>query len=1058
MEIIKFRTPVLKLSIFAALLIFTGVQGYSQTLTAGFTYNQNCLNFEFFDASTASGGATITDYLWDFGDPASGVNNTSNLPNPTHTFSDYSGYSVSLTVSDANSGDWNTFITSVNIILPVAGFNYTSDCESFSFQNSSTPLADIDSVYWHFGEGDTLRLQTPQSFDANYSYSTPGEYTVFLKVFQTGCSDTVSHIVSFYQPEAGFTYTNTCGEFQFNNESQVLSGTLSYFWEFDDGTNSTDEDPLHVFADPGDHEVMLTVTHESGCQSYFEEVVSFYEPIAHFSYDPPCLGIETCFYDESLPSGEITSWLWDFGNGNSSSLQNPCYIYGTPGEYIVSLIVTNTYGCSSEPFIDTLQVDFPPEADFISSLTCFNQVTVFDNLTDTNNVAVSSWLWDFGDPASGANTSSLFEPTHLFSTEGTFQVSLSVENVNGCSSFIIKPVVVDSIPEADFIIPDTIAAGNVLTIIDNSIAHGTPILIRSWNFGDGVITINPNPVTHIYTDPGNFEICLIVTNLKGCTDTLCQTIVVTSLPHADFDFTIGPGLTTHFTDQSYTDSFVVDWFWDFGDLTVSDDTLRGYPNPSYTYPTEGFYSVYLRIHDYYGGVHDTSKTIYVGTAVIADFSNVDVCSGENVKLYDDSYTLVSADFISWYWDFGDNTDTLYFERADSIYHHYDTAGFYDVTFATTGLMNGIPSTDTIVKQVKVYNPPTAQIDSLNLVACLGQPINFVDSSYSIQGDSINSWQWDFGDGGSSILQNPSYIYDSIKEYQVILTINTTHFCENKDTIMAKVTIAPDIDFVVENACVNSPAYFIHTESDIEITDWFWNFNDQYHPGEDTSSLEAPSYVFTHIDIYNVTMEASSFGCVKKVTKTFIVYPIPYSDFTFTPNYSGVQGRTIFYNGSIYADRYLWDFGNGHTSNVADPIEVYEHDSTYTITLISFNEWCSDTSRYQLTVFFKGLYFPTAFSPNNPNYEVSRFVPKGINLAEYSVQVFDLKGNLMWESDKLDENGSPVESWDGYCNGLLMPEGMYVWQAKGVFRDGTEWKGSDLQYENPQTNGTVTLIK
>ena len=85
MEIIKFRTPVLKLSIFAALLIFTGVQGYSQTLTAGFTYNQNCLNFEFFDASTASGGATITDYLWDFGDPASGVNNTSNLPNPTHT-------------------------------------------------------------------------------------------------------------------------------------------------------------------------------------------------------------------------------------------------------------------------------------------------------------------------------------------------------------------------------------------------------------------------------------------------------------------------------------------------------------------------------------------------------------------------------------------------------------------------------------------------------------------------------------------------------------------------------------------------------------------------------------------------------------------------------------------------------------------------------------------------------------------------------------------------------------------------------------------------------------
>jgi hypothetical protein len=207
------------------------------------------------------------------------------------------------------------------------------------------------------------------------------------------------------------------------------------------------------------------------------------------------------------------------------------------------------------------------------------------------------------------------------------------------------------------------------------------------------------------------------------------------------------------------------------------------------------------------------------------------------------------------------------------------------------------------------------------------------------------------------------------------------------------------------------------------------------------------------------MEASSYGCVKKVEKSFIVYPIPYSDFTIIPNLSGVQGRTSFSNSSIYATTYLWDFGNGHTSNVEDPIEVYEHDSTYTITLISFNEYgCSDTSRYDLSVFFRGLYIPTAFSPNNPNYEVSRFMPKGINLAEYLIQVFDMKGNLMWESDKLDEYGSPAESWDGYCNGLLMPEGMYVWKATGIFKDGTEWKGSELQTDNPQTNGTVTLIK
>ena len=207
------------------------------------------------------------------------------------------------------------------------------------------------------------------------------------------------------------------------------------------------------------------------------------------------------------------------------------------------------------------------------------------------------------------------------------------------------------------------------------------------------------------------------------------------------------------------------------------------------------------------------------------------------------------------------------------------------------------------------------------------------------------------------------------------------------------------------------------------------------------------------------MNASSFGCVTKREKTFLVYPIPYAGFNVTPDFKNVQGRTKFDNISIYATHYLWDFGNGNTSTVVNPIEVYEKDSTYIITLASMNEYnCTDTATYVLDVFFKGLYFPTAFTPNNPNDEVSKFQPKGVNLVKYRVQVFDMRGNLLWESDKLDENGSPVEAWDGYSNGLLMPQGLYIWKAEGVFRDGSNWKGSELQSGNPQPHGTVTLIR
>ncbi len=1060
-EAMRKLSGILKTTIIGLLIILFVSRANSQTVTADFTYIQSCLDFEFTDASSASGGASITEYLWDFGDPASGPNNTSSQTNPTHTFSDYNVYDVSLTVLDSETNQQDIYTVTVSIVQPIADFIFSSDCETFQFTDESTSNSgSIDEWLWDFGDGSpTSDVQNPL-----HTYSNPDIYIVTLTItHENGCAESVTNEVNYFIPVAGFTYelTGNCGEFQFNNESQVTYGTLSYLWWFDDNTTSTEQNPIHLFADAGDHEVTLTVTHESGCEDFSEDVVSFYDPVAQFTHDPACVGVQTCFYDGSLPgSGIIISWDWDFGDGNSSSLKNPCYTYSNPGEYYVTLTVENSIGCIAVSETDTLIVDYPPVANFVSSQTCFNEITLFENTSDTNNIEILSWSWYFDDLASGINnTSSLFEPSHLFTAEGNYQVTLSVENINGCTSLKLKSVIVDSIPEAAFTIPDTIAAGTLLNIVDNSVAHGTPILTTSWSFGDGVTLINPNPVTHTYINSGNYEICLIVTNVQGCADTLCHTIVVTALPHADFDYSVGSGLSIQFTDVSYTESQIINWYWDFGDPIVTDDTISGIQNPIYTYPSEGFYDVFLKITDHFGGEHDTLKSIYVGTAINANFWNLDVCSGEDVYLHDSSYTMVSADFISWYWDFGDGTDTLYYQKVDSIYHHYDIPGIYDVTFITTGTLNGLVSTDSIIKQVTVFNPPVAEIDTVHLVACLGQPINFVDSSYSIDGDVINEWYWDFGDGGSSFLQNPSYVYDSIRDYQVILTISTAHFCQNADTIMAKVTIAPNVDFAIENACVNSPAYFIHTESDIEITDWLWNFNDQYHPGIDTSSSETPSYVYTHIDVYHVTMEASSYGCTRKVDKTFIVYPIPYSEFALTSNYTGVQGRTLFSNSSIYATSYLWDFGNGHTSSVEDPIEVYEFDSTYTITLISFNEYgCSDTSRHDLSVFFRGLYFPTAFSPNNSNEEISRFVPKGVNLEQYSVEVFDLKGNLVWESELLDENGSPVESWDGYYNGLLMPEGMYVWRAYGMFRDGTEWKGSDFQYDNPQTNGTVTLIK
>jgi PKD repeat protein len=1020
-----------------------------------FSYQGNCEYFQFFDETTTQSGV-LESWHWDFGD-GTGL---SNLQNPVYTYTIPGNYPVKLVVMH-ESGCVDSITQNVSFSFNEAIFTYTSDCESFQFTNNSVPLNEIDSVHWHFGEGDTLRLFTAP-FDASHVYSFQGEYDVFLKVFnESGCTDSYSETVSFYLPQANFTYSHVCETFEFTNESTVTSGILTYLWDFDDGNTSAEENPAHSFASAGDYEVSLTVTHESGCESVFSQIVSFYEPEAVFSHDAPCFGIQTCYYDESIPNAtEITAWYWDFGTGITSGVQNPCYIYANPGQYIVSLSVENSFGCLSEPYNDTLNVDLPPEAEFSSEIACFHDTSSFINDSDTNDIQVAYWLWDFGDPGSGAsNTSSLYEPTHVFSAEGQFDVNLTVENIYGCSSTTAHSIVVDSIPSAAFAAPDSIAVDVEITITDNSLEHGNPILSRFWDFGDGTTVLNPNPIVHTYTSPGIFTICLLITDINGCVDSTCSTIVVTDIPQADFVYTTGSDLVTSFSDNSFSEFTIVDWFWDFGDPLSENDTISGEPNPVYIYPYPGYYSVNMKILDTYSGVHDTTKIIYAGTAVVADFLNTDVCLYDTTVLTDQSYTLVSAEFDSWHWNFGDGEDTTYYEFYPVIKHFYQYPGTYDVSLIVTGNVSGVFSTDTLHKDVSVYNYPVARIDSVNMIACKGQLIHFTDSSYTIDNDSITYRYWNFGDGTGSYLQNPAHLYTEVDDYNVTLTVATTHGCSSYDTVGAKITTAPSIDFTVSNLCVNSEVVFLHTESDVEITEWFWNMNDQYTTGFDTSSLEEPSHVYTRVDIYTVSMYASSYGCSRTINRSFVIKPVPYGEFTITTNYEDVQGRTHFENESIFATHYLWDFGNGHVSTVEDPVEVYEMDSTYTVTLISTNEYgCSDTSRHEVLIFFKGLYFPTAFSPNNPYPEVREFTPKGINLATYRVQVFDLRGNLLWESSELDSEGSPVESWDGYYNGILMPEGIYIWKASGTFSDGTIWKGTEFQSTNPQTNGTVTLIR
>ncbi len=1084
------------------------------TPVADFTFNQFCDSLEFTDSSTPAG--EITAWGWDFGD---GIGFSTNQ-NPTYTYPNPGDFTVSLTVTH-NTGCTSIASTQNISVVPTAAFNYIQTCNNINFIDISTPTGEITNWNWYFGDGGTSTNQNP-----TYTYPIPGDYTVSLVVtHNSGCTDSTSQQVSIV-PLADFSFNQFCDSLEFFDASTPTGDITDWKWYFGDGWTSTDKDPTHTYLLPGNYTISLVATHNSGCTDSTSQQVSIV-PLATYSFTQFCDSIN--FTDESTPVGEMNSWEWDFGDGNSSMSQNPIHVYATTGTYTVELVAFHSSGCtdittqeiivskadadfSITQFCDSLNfidlssssligiefwnwdfgdgsgssIDqnpvytFPVPGEYTTTLNvidsvgcshtkqmvinslsaipefssqyyCFSDSTIFINETDSQDVEVQSWLWDFDDPASADNTSNEFEPTHSFSTEGPFNIKLLVGNINGCLDSISHTIEIDSLPEPGFSY-EYATAGQPTIFTDLSIAHGSFIYNKQWDWGDGTAPgINVNPITHVYNSAGSFTLCLEVTDLNGCSDTLCEEVIVAGQPLADFTYTAG-GINAYFTDVTFIDTLTgaKEWLWDFGDSQgTSTET-----NPYHIFPAQGFYDVNLMVTDSLGGVHDTTKNIYVGNAIIADYiTDEDICYGDTSVIFDNSYSPIGDTILSWYWDFDDGYDTIYYEKATILKHFYEI-GEYSMLLIITADHGGEEAIDSITRNIFVHPNPVAYFDSVG--ACKGDQSHFYDLSDSF--DSITNWLWNFGDGNISTLQDPVHLYADTGSYAVSLVVTSNVGC--KDTIIknSHVTYAPEVTFVVENACIDSPAKFVPIyNADTYVTDWIWNFGDSNN--DTISTEESPTHIYTYFGLYDISVTASSFGCPKTTEKTILVYPIPYADFDMTSDYSGSQGKVMFENGSIYADHFLWDFGNGQTSTVESPIEVYEDDSTYLITLISYNEYgCSDTSWMEYNLFFKGLYFPTAFSPNNPNSEVSLFTPAGVNLAKYHVQVFDMRGNQVWESEAIDDAGRPTESWDGYYDGRLMPQGLYLWQATATFTDGTIWQGTVLQNEEPQLQGTVTLIR
>ena len=395
-------------------------------------------------------------------------------------------------------------------------------------------------------------------------------------------------------PTAGFSEATDQLDVDFTDLSSGPG--LSWSWDFGDGNTSIEQNPSHTYTAPGTYTVCLTSTNVCSNAQECHSVTVCDEATAAASAVTNVLSVD--FTDVS--TGTVTGWHWDFGDGNTSTDQNPTHVYATAGTYNYCLIASNDCG-SDDTICQTITV--------CDLLTANYSSTVNGLATDFTDLSTGdSWHWDFGD----GNTSTDQNPTHAFTAPGTYNVCLAVTNTCGEDDTICMPITICGTPIAGYS-----GLTEELSVLLSDQSTGV-VHSWAWDFGDGNTSTDQNP-THTYAADGNYYICLIASNNCGESDTMCQTVMVCSTPVALFNSSFN-GFTYDFTDQS-TDN-IGSWDWTFGDGNTSTDQ-----NPTHTYAAEGTYTVCLIVTKMCG----TSDTLCQDITI--DFSGID----ENTTLILNGY-------------------------------------------------------------------------------------------------------------------------------------------------------------------------------------------------------------------------------------------------------------------------------------------------------------------------------------------------------------------------------------------------------------------------------------
>ena len=848
---------------------------------------------------------------------------------------------------------------------------------------------------------------------------------VTTKYFVTGvdinnCSNTDSVIVEVI-PAPTVSFSGDTIICVGDSTSLSVSGGTSYLWDFGNSTNSVIKvGPTTTTTFP------FTIKNSFGCENT-SSIKVHVKPLPQviFNLNPVCKNMAMIFDD--LSTLNILNRNWDFGDANTSALQNATHTYATCDVFNVKLTVTTTDGCI-DSLIKTAEVYCLPTADFSFADVCLNQNMDFVDLSALVGGGVTGWQWNFGDGSMGSTNQNI---SYKYTDAGNYFVTHIASSNNGCKDTIIKNVIVHPLPVAIFnSLNDTIICFGDSTSL--SVSGGASYL---WDFGNStnsVIKVGPTTTT---TFP------FTIKNSFGCENTSSIKVHVKPLPQVIFNLNpVCKNMAMIFDDLSTLN--ILNRNWDFGDANTS-----ALQNATHTYATCDVFNVKLTVTTTDGCIDSLIKTAEVYCLPTADFSFADVCLNQNMDFVDLS-ALVGGGVTGWQWNFGDGSMG---STNQNISYKYTDAGNYFVTHIASS-NNGCK--DTIIKNVIVHPNPFAKFNALNV--CEGGIISFTDLSSILSPDNIASWTWGFGDS-SPVINNQiiSHSYAAAGSYGAKLTVTSDFGCIDSITKTLNVHPNPVVNFVASDTTGCDPLCIsfqdLTTLTAGNKIKWSWNVGDVSPP---INSQNFDHCYFNNSNLstayFSVTLTVTSdSGCVAEKTKgNYIsVDPNSVADFTVEPSTVSISNPVIsITNASVGVDTYAWDFGDYTISSITDPLSHnYLDTGTYQINLITLTQnGCADTASQTVIIAADFVFFiPNAFSPNNDIYNKT-FSGKGMYIKKYEMFIFDRWGNIVFYTDELDD------AWDGKIGNTNIDAqaDTYVYDIKIV----------DINREKHIYRGSVSLLR